>query len=183
MKKMLMSLVTLMTLIVGARVFAACSCNPCQCPCPEAPCCAAPCNSCCDCCCEKWLGCNCLNDYFCRIGLNDCQKADALCAIEKFKNFTKCQRAKGCKCETKCECRDYRKALRNLDCDMKKIITKCQKDDYNCVKSEVKDQVRCCHKCLIWPFKLCKCCDCNCGCACGCGCDCGCDCNNGCCDK
>lgn len=174
MKKMLVSLFTLAALIIGARVYAdccPCQANPC---CTDSPCatpCPAPCNPCCDCCCEKWLNCRCLEDYFCRMCFNECQKAEALCAIERFKCCTKCLRLKNCKCESKRECRAYRKALRNLDCDMKKIITRCQKDDYKCVRREVKDQVKCCHSCLIWPFKLCKC-NCDCGCACnnGCGC-------------
>lgn len=182
MKKTLVSLFTLIALAIGIQAsFAACPCQTCPDPCPCAkPCdpCAAPCNpcatpcdpcnkcdcgcpckSCCDCnCCENWLNCKCLEDYFCQIGLNACQRAQALNAIEEFKCATQCIRANGCKCESKCDCRCYRKALRDLDCKMKNIITKCQKPDYKCVRKEIKDQVKCCHHCLINPFKRCKCC-------------------------
>lgn len=162
MKRTLVALFTLMALAFGAQMsFAACPCsapgNPCA-PCDPCvkpdPCdCGCPCNPCC----EKWLSCKCLEDYFCRIGLNACQKAEVLKAIEQFKCDTQCIRANGCKCESKCDCRAYRKALRDLDCKVKQIITKCQKSDYKCVRKEVKDQVKCCHKCLINPFKRCKC--------------------------
>ncbi len=159
MKKTLVALFTLIALSIGIQTSqAACPCDPCN-PCAD-PCPACPVADSCNCC-ESWLECKCLEDYFCKIGLNDCQKAEALKAIERFKCKTECLRAKGCKCETKCECRDYRKALRDLDCDMKKIITKCQKADYKCVRKEVKDKVKCCHHCLINPFKRCKC-DCGC---------------------
>lgn len=165
MKKTLVALFTFIALSIGIQSsFAACPCKtPCN-PCMQA---ASCCNPCCDCCCEDWLNCKCVEDYFCRIGLNECQKAEARCAVEQFKCNTQCQRADGCKCESKCECRTYRKALRDLDCKMKNIITKCQKTDYKCVKSEIKDKVKCCHKCLINPFHRCKC---ECGCACPCGC-------------
>lgn len=136
-------------------------CDPCD-KCAKCDPCCDPCNKCCDTCdpcCETWLNCECLEDYFCRIGLSECQKAEALKAIEEFKCETECLRAKCCDCESKCDCRTYRKALRDLDCKMKNIITKCQKSDYKCVRKEVKDQVKCCHKCLINPFKRCKCCD------------------------
>ncbi len=199
MKKTLVALFTLFALSIASQAsFAACPCKPCD-PCakPCNPCCEPcekPCNPCCDpcekpcdpccdpcakeccdpCCCdpccEKWLDCKCLQDYFCRMGFNECQKAQALAAIEKFKCETQCLRAKGCDCENKCDCREYRKALRKLDCCMKTIITDCQKPDYKCVRKEVKDQVKCCHKCLINPFYRCKSCDCGCGCACPCDC-------------
>lgn len=161
MKKMLVGLFTLIAMSIGMASFAAC---PCQQPCNSC------CNSCCNPCCEDWLNCVCVEDYLCRIGLNECQKAEARCAIEQFKCATACTRSKGCQCESKCECREYKKALRDLDCKMKQIITQCQKDDYKCVKSEIKDKVKCCHKCLINPFHRCKCCDagCKCGCACPC---------------
>lgn len=162
---MLVSLFTLVALAIGIQVsYAACTCNPCAQPCDPCysscdPCgCACPCG----CCCEKWLNCKCLEDYFCRIGLNECQKCEARKAVEEFKCCTKCICANGCKCESKCECREYRRALRDLDCKMKNIITRCQKPDYKYVRREVKDQVKCCHKCLIWPFKRCTCCDCGC---------------------
>lgn len=164
MKRTLVSLFTLIALAIGIQTsFAACPCTqPCN-PCP----CAKPCNPCdcgCQCepcnCCEVWLDCQCLQDYFCKIGLNECQKCEALKAVEEFKCCTQCLRAKGCKCESKCDCRKYRRALRNLDCKMKNIITTCQKDDYKCVRKEIKNKVKCCHKCLINPFYRCKCCDC-----------------------
>lgn len=161
MKKVLVGLFTLIAISIGMASFAAC---PCQQSC--APCCSSfnPC-------CEDWLNCMCVEDYLCRIGLNECQKAQARCAIEQFKCDTACNRAKDCQCESKCECREYKKALRDLDCKMKQIITCCQKDDYKCVKNEIKDKVKCCHKCLINPFHRCKTCDkgCPCGCACPCG--------------
>lgn len=161
MKKVLVGLFTLIAMSIGMATFAAC---PCQ----------QPCNSCCNTCapcCEDWLNCVCVEDYLCRIGLNECQKAQARYAIEQFKCDTACTRAKGCQCESKCECREYKKALRDLDCKMKQIITCCQKDDYKVVKNDIKDKVKCCHKCLINPFHRCKTCDtgCNCGCACPCG--------------
>lgn len=164
--KTLAALLTLVALIISAKMtFAACPCqiiDPC---CPyakSAPGCECSCSPCK--CCEDWVDCKCLEDYFCSVGLNECQKCAARKAIEKFKYVTQCL-AKNCKCETKCECRYYRRALRDLDCKMKNIITKCQKPDYNCVRREIKDKVKCCHKCLIWPFKLCKC-DCGCNCCC-----------------
>lgn len=176
MKKTLVALFTLIALSFGIQAFAACPCDPCAKPCDcdcECPC--EPCK-----CCEGWLNCKCLEDYFCRIGLSECQKCDARKAVQDFVFCTQCLRCKDCQCETKCECRSYRKALRVLDCKMKNIITKCQKSDYRCVRKEVKEQVKCCHKCLINPFYRCKCCDCNCGCACGCNCGCGCKCKSGC---
>ncbi len=88
------------------------------------------------------LDCAMVENYLCKIGLNECQKNEARIAIEQFKCDTNCLRANGCNCESKCDCRAYRKALRNLDCRMKKIITACQKTDYKCVKNEIKDQVK-----------------------------------------
>lgn len=167
MKRTLVTLFTLFALAIGIQATSA------ACPCQTQPvmsnCC--PCTTpCCNACCEDWLNCECVEDYLCRIGLNECQKAEARCAIEQFKCDTQCIRAKGCMCENKCECRAYKKALRNLDCKMKQIITLCQKEDYKCVKHEIKDKVKCCHKCLINPFHRCKCC--NSGCSCGCACPC-----------
>ncbi len=160
MKKTLVALFTLVALSIGIQTsFAACPCsNPCD-PCDP---CAKPCDPCAKACepcgcCEEWLDCKCLENYFCKIGLNECQKDEARKAVEEFKCKTQCLRGKDCKCETKCECRTYRKALRDLDCKMKLIITKCQKDDYKCVRKEIKKEVKCCHKCLINPFKRCKC--------------------------
>jgi hypothetical protein len=153
MKKMLVSMFTLAALAFGIQAsFATC---PCQSDCDS---CAKP--SPCDCtspCCEDWLCTSAVEDYLCRIGLNECQKTEARKAIEEFKCETACLRANGCKCESKCDCRTYRKALRDLDCKMKMLITKCQKSDYKTVRKEIKDKVKCCHKCLINPFKRCKC--------------------------
>lgn len=155
MKRTLVALFTLIALSIGIQAsFAACPCKPCD-PCAK-PCPACPC----DCtvpCCEDWLCPSAVENYFCKIGLNECQKCEARKAVEEFKCETKCIRANGCKCESKCDCRTYRKALRDLDCKIKMIITKCQKPDYKCVRKEVKDKVKCCHKCLINPFKRCKC--------------------------
>lgn len=152
MKKTLVVLFTLLALSIGIQVTFA-ECCPCQkqntCDCG---CLCEPCN-----CCEGWLDCKCLEDYFCRIGLDACQKAQALKAIEDFKCCTQCLRAKGYQCESKCDCRTYRQALRDLDCKMKNIISQCQKNDYRFVRSEIKDKVKCCHKCLINPFYRCKC--------------------------
>lgn len=165
MKKMLVGLFTFFAMAIGIQQmsFAACPCqmqtDPCSCAQPCNTCCdscAKPCN--CDCgCCEDWLTCKCMEDYLCRIGLNECQKCEARKAVEEFKCETNCLRANNCKCESKCDCRCYRKALKNLDCKMKNIITKCQKADYKCVKNDIKDKVKCCHHCLINPFKHCKC--------------------------
>lgn len=170
---MLVALFTMIALSIGIQAsLAACPCKT-DC-CDKQPCCEKPCKPCdcdpCDCngpCCENWLNSAMVEDYFCRIGLSECQKQEAREAIETFKCETQCLRGNDCKCENKCDCRAYRKALRDLDCKMKQLITKCQKDDYKCVKKEVKDQVKCCHKCLINPFKRCKC-----GCDTGCACDC-----------
>lgn len=176
MKKTLVALGLLMTVVFGAQQsFAACPCaQPCPSPCPvETPCppppcpvatpcpCpeATPCNPCDTKCksCEDWL--SRLESYYCRIGFNECQKDQARCAVNQFLCDIKCLNItdNNCGCESKCDCRAYKRALKNLDCEMKKIITKCQKSDYKCVKKEVKDQVACFHKCLIWPFSLCNC--------------------------
>lgn len=125
-------------------------CELCPSTCPSDYYCKNPC-------CEKWLDCSSVEDYFCRIGLNECQKVFARNAIEKFKCDTICLRAKNCKCETKGECRNYKKSLRRLDCKIKNILTKCQKSDYNIVRKEIRNEVNCCHRCLINPFYRCKC--------------------------
>ena len=162
MKKTLLALFTAVALTLGMQAsFASC---PCEQPQSEATTASCPCEkpSCDSCatkppCCEGWLDCQKLEEYFCKMGLSDCQKADAQKAIEEFKASTDAIRSKGCSCESKCECRSYRKALKHLDCHMKSIITKCQKADYKAVKKEVKKEVKCCHKCLINPFSRCKC--------------------------
>lgn len=166
MKKTLVTLVALGALMLGAQAFAACPCetqkpcdDPCKSPC-EKPCeKQKPCDPCDTAgpCGENWLSCTNLEEYFCKIGLDSCQKQKAMQAIEEFKADTACFRMKGCDCETKCECRTYRHALKDLDCKMKKIITDCQKENYEQVRDEVKDQVKCAHKCLINPFSRCKC--------------------------
>lgn len=153
MKKILVSLFTLFTLaFVSAQIsFAACPYKNCQ---------VLPfgctCSPCCDCCCEDWLNCLCFEDYFCYMRLSECQKCEARKAIEEFKCCTQCLRAKNCKCESKRECRQYRKALRKLDCKMRNITTSCQKYDYKCVRKEIKDKIEYCHKCFIWPFYIYK---------------------------
>ena len=146
MKKMLASLCTLIALSIGIQASqAACPCQA-QDPCP-----------CVTKSCEDFLCPQQMEDLFCKIGLNECQKVQARIAVSQFMSDTECLRSTGYKCESKCECRAYRKALKTLDCSMKNIITKCQKADYKCARNEVKDQVKCCHKCLINPFKRCKC--------------------------
>jgi hypothetical protein len=146
MKKLLVALFTLVALSFGAQSFAACPCQTDPGPCAKS-----------STTCDDILSCTNVEDYFCKIGLNECQKDQARIAVNKFKCDTQCLTSNACNCENKCECRAYRKALRNLDCAMKNIITKCQKADYKCVKHEIKDQVKCCHKCLINPFSRCKC--------------------------
>lgn len=161
MKKMLVALGILTTMLICAPTsFAACPCeNPC--PCAEATC--PP--SCDKCTCDDWV--NKMEEYYCRVGLSECQKIEARRAMAQFLCDTKCLTLNNCTCpkESKCDCRQYKRELKKLDCEMKKIITKCQKEDYKCVKNEIKDQVKCCHKCLIFPFSLCKC-DCKTKCSC-----------------
>jgi hypothetical protein len=163
--------------VAGQASFAAC---PCQqetaapaCPCQAAPktepietsCPSCPDNSCakadcpCQTCAESWLEPQKVEDYFCRIGLSDCQKDSARKLIEEFKCNTK--GLNGGECESKCDCRKYRKELRHLDYDMQKLLTQCQKSNYANVKSDIKSQVKCCHKCLIWPSMAPKCSKCN----------------------
>lgn len=146
MKKMSVSFFILIALIFNLQASFA------KCPCAKS---CNPCKSCT--CCESWLSCHYLEDYFCRVGLNECQKCEARRAVEEFKCETQSIRTKGCRCESKQECRCYRKSLRNLDCKMKNIITPCQKADYKVVRKEIKSKVKCCHKCLINPFKRCRC--------------------------
>ena len=98
-----------------------------------------------------------IENNFCKMGLNECQKVQARIAVARFIDETTWMRANGFKCENKCECRACRKALKTLDCSIKNIITKCQKAGYKCVEKDVMAQVKCCHKCLINQFKLCKC--------------------------
>lgn len=148
MKRTLVTLFTLIALAIGTQASQAACCS-CQ---PQTDSCA-----CMQPCCEDFLCPEKVEDYFCKIGLNECQKDQARIAICQFIADTECLRANGYKCESKCECRAYRKALKTLDCAMKNIITTCQKADYKCVKNEVKDKVKCCHKCLINPFTRCKC--------------------------
>lgn len=152
MKKTLVALFSLVALTISVQTSqAACSCQS-SCPCQS----ACTCNYT-NCCCEDWLCPQSLEDYLCRIGLSECQKDSARSAVEEFKCKTQAIRDNGCKCESKCECRAYRRALRDLDCKMKTLITQCQKDDYKCVRKEIKEKVKCCHRCLINPFKRCKC--------------------------
>ena len=186
MKKTLVALSILTALLISAKTtFAACPCTepqicpqatcPVQCPCEQAtPCpCSCPCETpcpcevqtpcaCSSCCCDKWLSNT--ENYFCRIGLSDCQKMKARRAVACFQSKIKCLNLQNTPCdckESRCDCRAYRKALKKLDCDMKNIITCCQKDNYKCIRKEVKCDVQKCHKCLISPFTFCKkCCKC-----------------------
>lgn len=164
MKQFLIVFGILMTLVFSAQTsFADKPCsisNPCNESCPVATPIPVPCPcetvtpcapSCCNKCCEDWL-CR-LETYYCRIGLSECQKDQARRAVAQFLCDTKCLNL-GC-CESKCECKQYKRELQNLNCEMKKIITKCQYHDYKCVRDEVKSQVKCCHKCIIWPFRFC----------------------------
>ena len=147
MKKTFVTLCTLIALAIGIQTTqAAC---PCQAQCGDCPSVTKSC--------EDFLCPQSMEDLFCKIGLNECQKDQARIAVAQFMSETACLRANGYKCESKCECRAYRKALKTLDCSMKNIITKCQKADYKSARKEVKEQVKCCHKCLINPFKRCKC--------------------------
>lgn len=182
MKKTLTTLFTLIALTMCTpKVFAQCACptpQPCcptataPCPCQEAtPCspCAQPCcpTTQCPCDCSKaetWFCPQCVEAYFCRLGLTECQKCAARQAVEQFKCCVQCLPT--C-CASRCQCREYRKALRDLDCKIKNIITDCQKKEYKCVRSEVKSQVKCCHRCLIGP-KFCRKCSCQSPSACPC---------------
>lgn len=164
MKKTLVALGILTTLLIGAQTsFAACPCEtPCPCPCEATTPCPCP-PTCNDGCCDNFI--SKMESYYCRVGFSECQKAQARIAVQNFICKTQCLNKTACSCpkESRCECRKYKNELKKLDCEMKKIITKCQKADYKCVKNEIKDQVKCCHKCLVFPFSLCKC---NCKCSC-----------------
>lgn len=158
MKKTLVALFALTTLLAQSS-FAACPCkttpsekpNPCQ----EKvnPCETNQLNNC-----EDWLSSYNLENYFDRMDFNQNQKCEAMSAIQKFKDRTQDLASSG-DCESKCDCRRYRHALKDLDCDMKKIITSCQKNEYRSVRNDVKSQVKCCHKCLINPFTRCASCN------------------------
>lgn len=156
MKKTLIGLFALATLLVQGA-YAACPCqrelNPCDSPCEKRinPCQTNKCTG------EDWLTTTNLEEYAARMDLNESQRCEAMNAIEKFKDKT--EGLSSGECASKCDCRAYRHALKELDCDMKKIITSCQKNDYNSVKKEVKNQVKCTHKCLINPFTRCASCD------------------------
>lgn len=174
MKKKLLGVFTVIALAFGASSFAACPCGNSPCTCPTSPCnnpCmsqnVSPCdNPCakkkCDPCSnidsEAWLSSTSLQEYFCQLGFTDCQKQEAMNAIEEFKCKTKDIRMSnnGCQTESKCDCRTYRRALKDLDCKMKHIVTSCQKDEYKDVRQSVKEQVKCAHKCMINPFSRCK---------------------------
>lgn len=167
MKKSLTALFTLIVLTICIpKVFAACPCQtsppspattaPCQTdlapasPCPTVEC---PCD--CNKTSETWLCPENVEAGLRRLGFTECQKNSARQAIEEFKCAIK-DLPKCCRCESKCDCKKYRMALNDLDCKMKNIITRCQKKEYDCIREEVKKQVQCCHKCLMWP-KKCKC--------------------------
>ncbi|MBQ9688305.1 hypothetical protein IJV79_01570 [bacterium] len=166
MKKSLVALFAIATLL-GQSAFAACPCpkaNPCDTPCEKVKPCDDPCEKPDKCDvnklsnCENWLTQASLENYYCRLNLSQAQRCEATNAIEKFKSKTMTISSNG-ECESKCDCKRYRLALKELDCDMKNIITDCQKSEYKAVKSEVKDQVKCCHKCLVNPFTRCASCD------------------------
>lgn len=144
--------------IAGQSSFANCPCQQTE-PQPACPC--QTCEPTCPCqpCCEGWLNPQKVEEYFCRIGFSDCQKEEARNLIEQFKCDTK--GLSGGVCASKCDCRKYRKELRNLDYNMRKLLTQCQKSNYKTVRCEVKSQVKCCHKCLIWPSRAPKCCKCK----------------------
>lgn len=151
MRKKIIGIFTIITLSAGIQVANA------DCPYQIDPCYSSNLSNCClDPCCEDWLCPQKLENYFCQINLNECQKSQARNAVLQFTCNTQCLRNKRCKCESKRDCRNYRKALRNLDCNMKNIMTKCQKSDYKYVRKEVKNQVSCCHHCLINPFVWCQ---------------------------
>jgi hypothetical protein len=158
MKKTLIALFAIATL-VAQNAFAACPCqkkaNPCNNPCQERvnPCQTNRCTG------EDWLTQANLEDYFTRMNLDDTQRCEALAAIERFREKTaNLSNATG-SCASKCECRAYRHALKDLDCDMKNILTSCQRGDYRSVRREVKNQVKCNYKCLINPFTRCASCN------------------------
>ncbi len=176
MKKSLIALFAVVALTITTQsAFAGCPCNktispcdkkvsPCEQklnPCEKADPCEKvdPCEANREMSCEGWLTRASLDDYFVRMNLNDSQVCEAMSAVENFKSKTKNFRNSNGECETKCDCRMYRQALKELDCDMKKIISQCQKEQYKEIKAEVKSQVKCCHKCLINPFNRCASCD------------------------
>lgn len=159
MKKTLVALFAIMTLSAGG-VFASCPCqkpNPCETPnpCQERvkPCEKQRCEG------VDWLTMENLEDYAQRMNLDDEQKCEAMKAIEKFQAKTAgLTNARG-ECASKCECKTYKKALHELDCDMKQILTSCQMEDYRSVKREVKNNVKCNYKCFSNPFARCASCD------------------------
>jgi len=163
MKKTLIGLFALLTVLAQSS-FAGCPCqrdiNPCDMrdPCPKVSPCTTP-----DPCemnklsgCTDWLTQTSLEGYFNRMNLDQAQKCEAMNAIENF--MEKTENINIGDCATKCDCRNYRHALKDLDCDMKNIITSCQKSDYRAVRKEVKNQVKCCYKCSINPFTRCTSC-------------------------
>ncbi|MBP7211397.1 hypothetical protein KBA27_01030 [bacterium] len=172
MKKTLVmvGLMAAMCITAGAS-FATC---PCQQPAPSCPCqqqeatppapVTTPCedvskadNPCP--CGENWLDDQKVEEYFNKMGFSDCQKDSAKKLIEEFRCNTKGMN--GGECENKCECRQYRKELRNLDYEMRKLLTQCQKDNYKDVRKDVKSHVKCSHNCLIWPSMQKKCSKCD----------------------
>lgn len=161
MKKTLIGLFAIATLLVQG-VYAACPCqreaNPCKTPSPCEkkinPCQSNRCTG------ADWLTQTNLEDYFSRMNLDDSQRCEAMNAIENFKDKT--EGLSSGECASKCDCRAYRHALKDLDCDMKRILTSCQRSDYRSVRREVKNQVKCTHKCLINPFTRCASCNSDC---------------------
>lgn len=164
MKKTFVALFAL-TALLAQSAFATCPCqknlNPCDkpTPCQEErvkPCEKQKCEG------VDWLTMENLADYAQRMNLDENQKCEAMNAINKFRAKTEgLENAMG-DCASKCECRAYKKALHELDCDMKQILTSCQMDGYRSVKRDVKNNVRCNYKCFSNPFARCASCDSDC---------------------
>ena len=164
MKKTLLGLFAVVTLLAQSS-FAACplqrNANPCDTPNPcqreESPCDTPnPCKT--DRCTgEDWLTQENIEDYFSRMNLDSAQRCQAMNALQAFQSKTS-GLASG-ECASKCDCRAYRHALKQLDCDMKRIITSCQNEGYRSVRRDVKNHVKCTHKCLINPFTRCASCE------------------------
>ena len=94
--------------------------------------------------CEYWL--NKLESYYCIIGLSDWQKDQARRVVAQFLCDTKNIRltCSGTCNGSKDDQKKYKRELKKLDSEMKKIVTISQKMAYDCVKIEIKSQVNCC---------------------------------------
>ena len=159
MKKSLVALFAIISLSANV-VFAACPCqkpNPCETPnpCQEKvkPCERQRCED------VDWLTMENLENYAEKMNLDEQQKCEAMEAIKSFQAKTEdLTNARG-ECASKCECKAYKKALHELDCDMKRILTSCQMEGYRSVKRDVKNNVRCNYKCFSNPFARCASCN------------------------